>query len=538
MPPVFGPSSPSRRRLWSWLVASGSTCVPSLMTMKLASSPCRNSSTTTRAPASPRLLRVIIWSIAPCASATLAATTTPFPAARPSALTTIGAPRLVTKAFASSALSKVLCSAVGILCRAMKLLAKSLDASSCAAARLGPKIFRPASRNASTTPAASGASGPTTVSRIFSFLAKAMSSAVPVMATLSTPFSVAVPPLPGATNTFCTRGLCVSFHASACSRPPPPMTRSFISACSCASMPEVSHPGEHHRDATLIGRRDDLGVLHAAAGLDHRRGTGRGKRIETVAEGEECVGRRHRAREVELRLLRLEHRDACAVEAAHLAGADAEGGAVAHEDDGVGLDELGDAPGEQKVLHLLRRRLLLGGDLEVGFLQDLRVGALNQQAPADALVLMRLRLVRERHFQHAHVCFAGEYLLRIGLDARRDDHLGKLLANGFGGGAVERTVEGEDAAESGHRVGREGARVSFAQVGAGRDPAGVGMLDDDARRLAEALHAFPRRVGVGDVVVRELLALHLLVAREGAGHRLGIAVERRGLVRVLAVAQL
>jgi len=41
---------------------------------------------------------------------------------------------------------------------------------------------------------------------------------------------VAVPPLPGATNTFCTRGLCASFHASACSRPPAPMTSSFINA--------------------------------------------------------------------------------------------------------------------------------------------------------------------------------------------------------------------------------------------------------------------------------------------------------------------
>ena len=50
MPPVFGPWSPSRSRLWSWLVASGSTCVPSLMTMKLASSPSRKSSITSRSP--------------------------------------------------------------------------------------------------------------------------------------------------------------------------------------------------------------------------------------------------------------------------------------------------------------------------------------------------------------------------------------------------------------------------------------------------------------------------------------------------------
>jgi hypothetical protein len=47
MPPVFGPRSPSSRRLWSCEVANGSTCSPSAMTMKLASSPGRNSSITT-----------------------------------------------------------------------------------------------------------------------------------------------------------------------------------------------------------------------------------------------------------------------------------------------------------------------------------------------------------------------------------------------------------------------------------------------------------------------------------------------------------
>src|SRR5437879_3474811 len=53
MPPVLGPRSPSPRRLWSWLVARGSACSPSTSTMKLASSPSRNSSITTRLPAVP-----------------------------------------------------------------------------------------------------------------------------------------------------------------------------------------------------------------------------------------------------------------------------------------------------------------------------------------------------------------------------------------------------------------------------------------------------------------------------------------------------
>src|SRR3989442_8147821 len=166
----------------------------------------------------------------------------------------------------------------------MKDLAKSLEDSSCAAALVGPNIFRPASRKASTTPAASAASGPTTVMWMLCFFAKATSSGISEIATFSRPLSLALPPLPGATNTFCTRGLCASFHAIACSRPPEPITSSFISVA------EVAHAGEHHRHTARVRRRDDLVVAHAAAGLDHRRGAGCGERVEAVAKGEECIG--------------------------------------------------------------------------------------------------------------------------------------------------------------------------------------------------------------------------------------------------------
>ena len=57
-----------------------------------------------------------------------------------------------------------------------------------------------------------------------------------------------------------------------------------------------------------------------------------------------------------------------------------------------------------------------------------------------------------------------------------------------------------------------------AVVGDG-DAARVGVLDDHARRRGEALDAFPRRVGVGDVVVRELLALQLPGRDERARRR-------------------
>src|SRR6185503_4546401 len=231
-------------------------------------------------------------------------------------------------------------------------------------------IRRPASRNASTAPAASGASGPTTVRWIFSFFANATSSGMPVSATFCRPFSVAVPPLPGATKTFCTRGLWASFHASACSRPPDPITRSFI------SMPEVAHAGEEHGETALVCRGDDFGVAHTAAGLDHRRGAGVGKRVEAVAERKEGVRRHHGAAQLDVGILGFQYRNAYAVEPAHLAGADADGRAVPAEHDGVRFDELRHAPGEEQVAPLAFRRLLASHGFQVLFVQDRGIGAL------------------------------------------------------------------------------------------------------------------------------------------------------------------
>src|SRR5271166_5748637 len=112
--------------------------------------------------------------------------------------------------------------------RSMKALAKSFELSSRAAARVGPKIRKPAARNASTMPAASGPSGPTTVRPTASARAKSTSSVISVSATLLSSGSRAVPALPGATKTLPTRGERAIRHASACSRPPPPTTRTFI----------------------------------------------------------------------------------------------------------------------------------------------------------------------------------------------------------------------------------------------------------------------------------------------------------------------
>ena len=102
IPPVFGPVSPSPAALWSCDDASATTSPPPTTQMKLASSPSRNSSITILRPASPNARPESNSSTAASASASDCATTTPLPAASPSALITMGAPCSRTWAAASA----------------------------------------------------------------------------------------------------------------------------------------------------------------------------------------------------------------------------------------------------------------------------------------------------------------------------------------------------------------------------------------------------------------------------------------------------
>ena len=122
---------------------------------------------------------------------------------------------------------------------------------------------------------------------------------------------------------------------------------------------------------------------------------------------------------------------------------------------------------------------------------------------------------------------------------RRDDHFRENLGHGPGRLGVERAVERDDTAVCRNRIAREGLAIGLDDILAFRNPARIGVLHDHARRAARRVEfgeAFVSRVRVVEVVVGELLALHL--ARRGYPEpRLGGAIECGGLVRVLAVTQ-
>ena len=239
----------------------------------------------------------------------------------------------------------------------------------------------------------------------------------------------------------------------------------------------------------------------------------------------------------------LDGGDARGVDPRHLAGADADGLAALRIDDGVGFDELGHFPGKHQVVDFLFGRGALGHYLQVGGGDHADITALHQQATVDALEVPAGGTFGRplAAFQQAHVGFGGDHVAGCLGDFRRDDHFDELaLDDGLGGFAIQLTVEGDDAAEGRFGVGGVGQVVSFADaaflVGGHGHAARVGVLDDDAGRLDEALHAFQRGVGVGHVVERQFLALQLHGGGDAGFAALGLDVEGRALVRVLAVA--
>ena len=189
--------------------------------------PVRHSSMRMRVPASPKHRPFIIESIAVFASAESCAMITPLPSASPSALTTRGNRASSTKANAASHLENAAPRAVGILLFRINSFAKILEDSSRAADCEGPKTHRPSRSKRSTMPAASGSSGPTIVNSIRFSRAKRANTGRSFAAIGTFSPSSSVPAFPGAQKIRETPRDCPSFHTSACSRPPPPITRIF-----------------------------------------------------------------------------------------------------------------------------------------------------------------------------------------------------------------------------------------------------------------------------------------------------------------------
>ena len=197
---------------WPSVIANSETSWPSSSSSITGSPP---SAATARRPAS--------------TSGSVRQTKTPFPAARPSALTTHGGR-------ADSSLA-----GMGTPAASMTSLAKLFEPSIRAAAALGPKTAIPACRSVSATPATSGTSGPTTTRSTPRVWHRSRRPSASSARTGWHSPRRAMPGFPGAAWSAASRGLWASFQASACSRPPEPTTRTLTGRVYSASRRD-SHP--------------------------------------------------------------------------------------------------------------------------------------------------------------------------------------------------------------------------------------------------------------------------------------------------------
>ena len=122
-------------------------------------------------------------------------------------------------------------------------------------------------------------------------------------------------------------------------------------------------------------------------------------------------------------------------------------------------------------------------------------------------------------------------------EAGRDDGLVRVGRDLAGRRAVELAVDRHDPAERGDRVGLERMPVRLDELVVRGQPDRVGVLDDRDRRRGVVARDPIRRVEVEQVVERRPIALDLRRVGERAAPVRRLAVERRPLVRVLAVAQ-
>src|SRR4051794_22317096 len=142
----------------------------------------------------------------------------------------------------------------------MTSLAKSLEPSSRAASRTGPKQRTDAARSASTAPATSGASGPTTTrSTPASTAAPASASGSPGSAS-SGSASARMPAFPGAQSSSGRCGERASARTSACSRPPEPTTRTLMGPKRSRSAGSSSERGDEVVDGDCGQRLEVRGA--------------------------------------------------------------------------------------------------------------------------------------------------------------------------------------------------------------------------------------------------------------------------------------
>ena len=139
----------------------------------------------------------------------------------------------------------------------------------------------------------------------------------------------------------------------------------------------MTNAGKEHGEAKMIGGGDDFRIALRTAGLNDGGRSGFGDFFDTVGKRKESVGRGDGACERELGFHGAKLRG---VDAAHLAGANADGLSVARVDDGVGFDVLANFPRKEQGSGFFGRGGAFGHYFQICVLQGANVGVLHQDS--------------------------------------------------------------------------------------------------------------------------------------------------------------
>ena len=210
--------------------------------------------------------------------------------------------------------------------------------------------------------------------------------------------------------------------------------------------------------------------------------------LRAVGEREVGVRGHHRAGDLRPGLL---DREADGVDAAHLAGADADRRQITREHDRVGADVLADLPREQQLAPLGLGGAALADDLHLGAILEVRVAVLDEH-PADDLAQLGVDHVRRAALavvEDPHVGLGLEHLERVLVVAAREQHLDELVDERLRELAVDPAIDADHAAVGGHRIAGERLLVGLERVRAHGHAARVVVLDDHAGRDLELARA-------------------------------------------------
>mmetsp|Transcript_2025 Transcript_2025/g.6480 ORF Transcript_2025/g.6480 Transcript_2025/m.6480 type:complete len:456 (+) Transcript_2025:125-1492(+) len=313
--------------------------------------------------------------------------------------------------------------------------------------------------------------------------------------------------------------------------------------------------GGDESDAVLVAHVYGVLIAHGSAGVGDSLHARLARDFNRVApgKGEKRIRGEHGA----LRFVaRLFEGDAHGVHAVGLTRAHTEQTTGGGDGNGVGLDVLHRAPRELERFELLRRGLDVGHGFKRNVLWHQRVRGLFEPPAAD-LAQALCRTLSGLGFQNTQsLRLALQHFQTFGGVRRGDDDFVKHARLAVGGRTelanftrhvrIDRAVESNDTTERRDGIGAHSHAVSFEKVAAraarARDAARVGVLHDDARRVARGViaRATIRSVGIEVVVVTHFLAVVLDRARDALARGFrerAVGVHRRRLVRVLAVTQ-